>query len=91
MPQQVAVITGAGAGIGRATARTLARAGCDVALLGRNRDRLNDAAAELRELTVRTHIVCADVADAAAVEQAAEEIEENSAPSRYGSTAPGPL
>ncbi|GAN97359.1 oxidoreductase [Komagataeibacter europaeus NBRC 3261] len=76
MPQQVAVITGAGAGIGRATARTLGRAGCDVALLGRNRDRLNDAAAELRELNVRTHIVCVDVADAKAVDQAAEEIEE---------------
>lgn len=80
MPQQVAVITGAGAGIGRATARTLGRAGCDVALVGRNRDRLGDAAAELRELNVRTHIVCVDVADAAAVEQAAEEIEEKLGP-----------
>ncbi|BAK83796.1 SDR family oxidoreductase [Komagataeibacter medellinensis] len=80
MPQQVAVITGAGAGIGRATARTLGRAGCDVALVGRNRDRLGDAAAELRELNVRTHIVCVDVANAAAVEQAAEEIEEKLGP-----------
>ncbi|RFD20067.1 SDR family NAD(P)-dependent oxidoreductase [Komagataeibacter melaceti] len=80
MPQQVAVITGAGAGIGRATARTLARAGCDVALIGRNRDRLGDAAAELRELNIRTHIAYADVADAAAVEQAAEEIEEQLGP-----------
>ncbi|KAB8124385.1 SDR family NAD(P)-dependent oxidoreductase [Komagataeibacter medellinensis] len=80
MPQQVAVITGAGAGIGRATARTLGRAGCDVALVGRNRDRLGDAAAELHELNVRTHIVCVDVANAAAVEQAAEEIEEKLGP-----------
>ncbi|GBQ10002.1 oxidoreductase [Komagataeibacter rhaeticus] len=80
MPQQVAVITGAGAGIGRATARTLARAGCDVALVGRNRDRLGDAAAELRELNVRTHIVCVDVADAAAMDQAAEDIEEKLGP-----------
>ncbi|RBM08659.1 SDR family oxidoreductase [Novacetimonas cocois] len=80
MPQQVAVITGAGAGIGRATARTLARAGCDIALIGRNRDRLNDAAAELRALNVRTHVACADVADAAALDMAAEEIEQELGP-----------
>ncbi|MBM9403809.1 SDR family NAD(P)-dependent oxidoreductase [Gluconacetobacter azotocaptans] len=75
MPKQVAVVTGAGAGIGRATARTLARAGCDVALIGRDRARLDDAAAELAGLHIRTAVICADVADPDAIERAADEIE----------------
>ncbi|CAP54673.1 SDR family oxidoreductase [Gluconacetobacter diazotrophicus] len=80
MPHQVAVITGAGAGIGRATARTLARAGCDVALIGRDRARLEDAAAELAGLHVRTAVLVADVAEADALEQAADAIEDQLGP-----------
>lgn len=80
MPHQVAVITGAGAGIGRATARTLARAGCDVALIGRDSGRLEAAAAELAELHVRAMAVTADVADAAALDRAAESIESRLGP-----------
>ncbi|MFT8646160.1 SDR family oxidoreductase [Gluconacetobacter sp.] len=75
MPHQIAVITGAGAGIGRATARTLARAGCDVALIGRDAARLEDAAAELAELHIRTLTIPADVTDAEALERAADQIE----------------
>jgi short-subunit dehydrogenase len=80
MPHQVAVITGAGAGIGRATARTLARAGCDVALIGRDAARLEDAATELAGLHVRTAVMVADVADAEALERAADAIEERLGP-----------
>lgn len=75
MPHQIAVITGAGAGIGRATARTLARAGCDVALIGRNTARLEDAAAELAALHIRTLTITADVTDAEALERAADQVE----------------
>lgn len=75
MPTQIAVITGAGAGIGRAAARALGRAGFDIALLGRNEDRLKDAAQELAAHSIRTLVIPVDVADADAVEQAAIQIE----------------
>ena len=75
MPNQVVVITGAGAGIGRATAREFAIKGCDVGLLGRNRYRLEETAQEMRAYGVRTVVAIADVADSDAVEAAAEQIE----------------
>ncbi len=72
----IAVITGASAGIGRATARELRFArGYDVALLARNPARLETAADEVRALGVRALPVVADVADARAVDTAAERIE----------------
>ena len=75
MNKHVVVITGAGAGVGRATARQFARRGCDVGLLGRNRRRLDDAAEEMRAYGVRSAVAIADVADDEAVEAAAEQIE----------------
>nr|WP_243444404.1 SDR family oxidoreductase [Acetobacter persici] len=72
---QIAVITGAGAGIGRAAARALGRAGFDIALLGRNEDRLKDAAQELAAHSIRTLVIPVDVSQADAVEQAAIQIE----------------
>src|ERR1700712_5892981 len=75
MPNQIVVITGAGAGIGRATAREFAIKGCDVGLLGRNRYRVEETAQEMRAYGVHTVVAIADVADSEAVEAAAEEIE----------------
>src|SRR3954471_7852400 len=68
----VTVITGASAGVGRATAREFAKRGDAIALLARNEDGLEAAAREVRELGGRALAIPTDVADAAGVEAAAE-------------------
>lgn len=73
--RKVAVITGAGAGVGRATAEEFARQGYDVALLSRDPDRLDRAAAELRRYGVRALAIPTDVASAEEVEAAADRVE----------------
>ncbi|WP_243443866.1 SDR family NAD(P)-dependent oxidoreductase [Asaia prunellae] len=80
MPNQIAVVTGAGAGIGRATVRMLASYGFDIALLGRNEQRLQDAADELAANAIRTLILPVDVSDARAVSDAAERVERELGP-----------
>ncbi|MBA3048066.1 SDR family NAD(P)-dependent oxidoreductase, partial [Brevundimonas sp.] len=45
-----AVVTGAGSGIGRATAERLAEAGCQVTLIGRHVARLNETADRIGDL-----------------------------------------
>ena len=79
MPK-VVVITGAGAGVGRAAAVEFARNGFDVGLLSRDPGRLAEAAAELRGFGVRAIAIPTDVADAAAVDAAAEQVERDLGP-----------
>ena len=64
---KVAVVTGAGTGIGRATALALLQAGYSVALAGRRREPLEQVAAE-SQAGGRALVLPTDVADAAQVE-----------------------
>ena len=77
---KIVVITGAGVGVGRATVDEFARQGYDVALLSRDKDRLEKAAADIRRFGVRALPIPTDVADAAAVEAAASRVKEELGP-----------
>ena len=74
------VITGASAGVGRATARTFGRAGARIGLLARGRERLDAAAAEVEALGGQALVIPVDVADAAAVDDAAAAVESQLGP-----------
>jgi NAD(P)-dependent dehydrogenase (short-subunit alcohol dehydrogenase family) len=71
----VVVITGATAGVGRATARAFARAGADVGLIARDIDGLENTAAEAALHGADAVIAPADVANADEVEEAAAAVE----------------
>jgi NAD(P)-dependent dehydrogenase (short-subunit alcohol dehydrogenase family) len=75
LKNQVVVITGASAGVGRATARAFAREGAKIALLARDPERLEATRREVEAAGCASCAISVDVADAAAVERAAEQIE----------------
>jgi NAD(P)-dependent dehydrogenase (short-subunit alcohol dehydrogenase family) len=64
MPSKIALITGAGSGIGRAVALKLAANGYRIVLTGRRQDRLDEAA---REIGGGSIALAADVCDAQSV------------------------
>jgi NAD(P)-dependent dehydrogenase (short-subunit alcohol dehydrogenase family) len=77
---RVVVVTGASAGVGRATARAFAENGDDVAVIARGTEGLEAAASEVREAGRRSVAIPLDVADAEAVEDAAERVEQELGP-----------
>lgn len=70
LANQVAVVTGAGRGIGRAIARQLGAAGADVVCVSRTVENSEKVAAEVRALGRRAWAQAVDVADARAVDAA---------------------
>ncbi len=72
---EVVVITGASAGLGRAAVREFAKRGAHIGLIARGRDGLEAARREVEQAGGRALVLVADVADAAAVEAAAETVE----------------
>jgi len=76
----VVVITGASAGVGRATVRAFARTGAAIGLLARGIDGLSAARREIESQGCRAVAIPTDVADAAAVEGAADRIERELGP-----------
>ena len=68
-----AIVTGGAGGVGQAVARRLVQAGYDVAIAGRDRAALEQAAADLPRGDRRVVVVAFDVADRAAVEAGVRE------------------
>jgi NAD(P)-dependent dehydrogenase (short-subunit alcohol dehydrogenase family) len=77
--KKVALVTGAGSGIGRATARRLFEHGYSVVLTGRRQEPLDELADEARQNGFDALAAACDVGDAAAVEALFEAIRQ-----RYG-------
>lgn len=74
-PRRVVVVTGASAGVGRATAIEFARHGWRVALLARGGDGLEGARHDVERAGSEALVIPTDVADHAQVEAAADQVE----------------
>ncbi|CAF1332090.1 unnamed protein product [Adineta steineri] len=69
-----AAITGASSGIGKEIALTLAKEGCNVALLARSRDALENLASECTKLGVKAHVIICDMSSKQSVDDACKQI-----------------
>jgi NAD(P)-dependent dehydrogenase (short-subunit alcohol dehydrogenase family) len=65
--QKVALVTGAGTGIGKAVALALMKDGYDVVLAGRRQDKLEETANEGKSTGAKSLVVPTDVSDAASI------------------------
>ncbi|MEJ8778765.1 3-ketoacyl-ACP reductase [Pseudogracilibacillus sp. ICA-222130] len=74
LQNKVAIITGAGKGIGRATALALAEEGVSLGLIARTEADLQTVAEEVAKYDVRVAIATADVSDYTQVEKAIEKL-----------------
>ena len=77
---EIVVITGASAGVGRATVRMFAERGAHIGLIARGRDRLEATRREVEAYGGRALVFAADVADQDAIEDAARRTEEELGP-----------
>lgn len=77
---EVVVITGASAGVGRATVREFARRGASIGLIARGHDGLEAARREVEALGGKALVLQADVADHDQVEAAARQVEKKLGP-----------
>jgi NAD(P)-dependent dehydrogenase (short-subunit alcohol dehydrogenase family) len=76
LSEQVAVVTGASSGVGRAIARAFGAASAKVGLIARTREALENAAREIQQHGGEALVLPLDVSDSAAVEKAAAHVVE---------------
>ena len=89
---QIALVTGAGRGIGRASALALAEAGAEVIAMSRTGDEIEAVAEEIRAFGGRATAVTCDVTDAAAVRDAIRGLERlDILVNNAGTGLPGPF
>jgi 7-alpha-hydroxysteroid dehydrogenase len=69
LTDRVAIVTGAGRGIGAAVARTFAGAGADVVIASRTKDQLDEVAADVRGMGRRAVVVPCDVSETANLQE----------------------
>jgi meso-butanediol dehydrogenase / (S,S)-butanediol dehydrogenase / diacetyl reductase len=74
--QPLAVITGAGSGIGRATAHCFSRAGYDVLLVGRTPGKLDTVSGEINAAGRPATVVAADLSQAAEIDRVFAQVAE---------------
>lgn len=72
LPEQVALVTGAGAGIGKASAKTLAYAGAAVVLVGTTLEDLETTEQEITNHGGKAISVCADISKSAEIQAAVD-------------------
>jgi short-subunit dehydrogenase len=77
---KVVVVTGASAGVGRAVVREFSKQQAHIGLIARGKERLEDAKREVEEAGGKALVLSCDVADPAAVEEAAERVENELGP-----------
>lgn len=73
---KVALVTGAGSGIGRVTARMMAQQGAVVALLGHTRDELEDARREIEQDGNQASVVVADISSPEQMQDAYRQVDQ---------------
>jgi NAD(P)-dependent dehydrogenase (short-subunit alcohol dehydrogenase family) len=77
MTRKIALVTGAGTGVGKAVAVGLAAAGHDLVLAGRRSAPLDDVAAQIRDEGARAICVATDIGDPQAVAQLFDAIQQD--------------
>ncbi len=80
LKNKIVVITGASAGVGRATSIAFAKHGCQIALIARGNDGLEGAKNDVEKNGGTARIYAVDVSDSNAIAQAADKIESEMGP-----------
>ena len=75
LQNQVAIVTGAGQGIGKAIALRLAKEGADIAIIEINEKTANESAVAIRRLGRRASVNVADVSNPRQVEKAVDSVD----------------